>query len=93
MIDEGSIFRVEHRVAGAMAPDRRDRPQFGQLDAGDLAPVVFDGEIEIGLTRYHGRVGGDRTQCVIEVAAAKLVGADGGALPGPSALVNSSLRR
>jgi hypothetical protein len=26
-IDEGSIFRVEHRVAGAMAPDRRDRPQ------------------------------------------------------------------
>jgi hypothetical protein len=25
-IDEGSVFRVEHRVAGAMAPDRRDRP-------------------------------------------------------------------
>jgi len=69
-IDQGNVFRVEHRVAGAMAPDRRDRPPFGLLHAGDLAPVVFDGEIEIGLTRHHGRVGGDCTQCFIEVAAA-----------------------
>jgi len=82
-IDQGNVFRVEHRVAGAMAPDRRDRPPFGLLHAGDLAPVVFDGEIEIGLTRHHGRVGGDCTQCFIEVAAAKLVGADVGVLPGP----------
>ena len=66
-----------------MAPDRRDRPQFGLLHASDLAPVVFDGEIEIGLTRHHDRVGGDRTQCFIEVAASKLVGADVGVLPGP----------
>src|SRR5215467_8968997 len=66
-IDEGSVTGL----AGAMAPDRRDRPQFGLLHAGDLAPVVFDGEIEIGLTRHHGRVGGDRTQCFIEVTAVK----------------------
>jgi hypothetical protein len=33
------------------------------LHAGDLAPVVLDGEIEIGLTRHHGRAaraGADR---------------------------------
>ena len=30
-IDQGNVFRVEHRVAGAMAPDRRDRPQFALL--------------------------------------------------------------
>ena len=36
-IDEGSVFRVEHRVAGAMAPDRRDRPQFGLLPSTSLS--------------------------------------------------------
>src|SRR5205814_5485940 len=25
-VDEGGVFRVERRVAGAMAPDRRNRP-------------------------------------------------------------------
>ena len=92
-IDEGSVFRVEHRVAGAMAPDRRDWPQFGLLHASDLAPVVFNGEIEIGLTRHHGRVGGDRTQCFIEIAAAKLVGADVGVLsrqPHPKAAISAA---
>src|ERR1700741_1357507 len=47
---------------------------------------VFDGEIEIGLTRHHGLVGGDRTQCFIEVATVKLVAADVGVLPGPQRL-------
>ena len=69
----GDLAQDRLLVAGGL-PDRH---------AGDLAPVVFDGEIEIGLTRHHGRVGGDRTQCFIEVAAAKLVGADVGVLPGP----------
>jgi len=36
-IDEGSVFRVEHRVAGAMAPDRRDRPQFGLSPSTSLS--------------------------------------------------------
>src|SRR6516162_1976740 len=79
-----------------MAPDRRDRPQFGLLHASDLAPVVFNGEIEIGLTRHHGRVGGDRTQCFIEVAASKLVGADVGVLspqPHPKAAISAANKR
>ena len=66
------------------------------LHASDLAPVVFDGEIEIGLTRHHGRVGGDRTQCFIEVAAAKLVGADVGVLspqPHPKAAISAADKR
>jgi len=50
----GDLAQDRLLVAGGL-PDRH---------AGDLAPVVFDGEIEIGLTRHHGRVGGDRTNAL-----------------------------
>src|SRR5260370_28255058 len=82
-VDEIGVFGVEHRVAGAVAPDRRDRPEFGARHARHLAAAVLDGEIEVGLARHDDRVGGDRAERLGEMAAVRLVAADVGVLPGP----------
>src|SRR4051812_11501722 len=83
VVDEFGVFRLEHRVSGAVAPDRRDRPQLGTRHAGYLAPVILDRKIEIGFARHDDRVGGNRPECLVEIAVVKLVGADIGMLPGP----------
>ena len=51
--------------------------------AGDLAAVVLDGKVEVGLARHHDRLGLDRAERLGEIAAVKLVGADVGVLPHP----------
>src|SRR5207247_8896189 len=50
---------------------------------GNFAPVVLDGEIEVGLRWHHDRIGGDRAERLVEIAAVDLVRADVGVLPGP----------
>ena len=66
-----------------MAPDRGDGAQLGVLHAVDLATVVLDGKIEVGLARHHDRLGLDPAQGLGEIAAVEFVGADIGVLPHP----------
>src|SRR6266446_1133209 len=51
-IDEIVVLRVLGRVAGAVAPDRRDRAQLGMPHVNNFALVVGDGEIEVGRARH-----------------------------------------
>src|SRR5580698_9312733 len=62
VVDEFRVVRAEYGVAGAMAPDRRDRPQLGVFHAGDLAAVVLDREVKIGFARHHDCLGVDRAE-------------------------------
>src|SRR5205085_6607311 len=82
-IDKGGVFRVERGIAGAVAPDRWDRPQLGAGHARDLPTVVLDREVEIGLAWHDDRIGGDCAERLAEIAVVQLVGADIGVLPSP----------
>src|SRR3954463_6771612 len=80
-VDEFGVFGLEHRIAGAVAPDRGDRPQLGARHAGHLAPVILDRKIEIVFARHDDRVGGNRPERLVKITNVKLVGADIGMLP------------
>src|SRR5690348_11508480 len=82
-VDKGGIFGIECRVAGAMTPDRWDRAQFGTRHLRDLAAVILDRKIEIGLAWYDDRIGRDRAERFFEIAVIELIGADIGMLPSP----------
>ena len=45
IVEEPGVFRILRRIAGAVAPDRRDRTQLGVRHLGDLAPIVLDAGI------------------------------------------------
>src|SRR6476620_10953066 len=73
VVDEFGVFGLERRIAGAVPPDRRDRPQLGAWHAGHLTPVVLDRKIEIGFARHNDRVRGDRCERLAKIAVVKLV--------------------
>src|SRR3546814_16300607 len=59
--DEAHVLRAERWIAGAMAPDRLDRPELGVRHPGRVGLAVFRGEIQIGARRHDHR---DRTSGV-----------------------------
>src|SRR3954467_8097342 len=72
VVDEFGVFGLEHRVAGAVAPERRDGPQLGAWHTGHLAPVIRDREIEIGVARHDNRIGSNRPKGLVKIAIVKL---------------------
>src|ERR1700680_5105099 len=81
-LEKGGICRIGARIARAMTPHARDRPQGPGCKIRKLGRIVGNAEIKIRLTRHqqHSRLDGSQRQC--EIAVVKSVAADIAVKPG-----------
>ena len=65
-----------------MAPDRRNRRQFGVAQVRHLGAVVVDLKVQVVVARHQQHAGADRRQRLGQIALVQRVGADVAGLPG-----------
>src|SRR5258708_10110496 len=75
-LEEGGICRIGARIARAMTPHARDRPQGPGCKMGKLGRIIRNAEIEIRLARHQEHLRLYGLERLREIAVVKSVAAD-----------------
>src|ERR1700730_19455324 len=75
-LEKGGICRIGARIARAMTPDARDRPQDPGCKMGKLGRIIRNAEIEIRLARHQEHLRLYGLERLREIAVVKSVAAD-----------------